>query len=397
MVAPIAIVSYIDPKESISNGKLNSWIKECVTTYLSLFLRLATIYLIMFVVSLIASTVISNGTNVGGLLSQDTSYNIWVYLFLVIGAFMFAKQVPNIIEKIFGIKGSGELHLNPFKNAGAAALIGGVAGAGLSSVASGISAFNTSKSNKESTGTALMRGLGGAGGGLLRGVYDGATAKNLADVGRRSMTNAGIAARNASIARGTNMFGRTAARARNAFGMPSRKEIMDQGIDQRETVSKHISNIDKYMEGELAKKSDLWKNIQAQRTRYEQLRAEGKISAQEYTDFNNQAFSDEKALKRMFYEAGGITDANGNLLRDKNGKLVFGVDGYLTQDKASVLEEARDIGIDIKDINNWNEIDQIAKDIKLDVYTTRSSDEYRDATRYDQVVKREAGQRHVNH
>ena len=118
MVAPIAIVSYIDPKESISNGKLHNWIKECASTYFSLFLRLATIFLIMLLVSSITSTVLAGGE--GSIKKQidDTGYSIWIYLFLVIGAFMFAKQLPKIIENIFGLKGTGDLSLNPFKSIG---------------------------------------------------------------------------------------------------------------------------------------------------------------------------------------------------------------------------------------------------------------------------------------
>ena len=135
MVAPIAIVSYVDPKESISNGKLHNWIKECASTYFSLFLRMATIFLVMLLVSTITSSVLADGTISSQIPSDDIGYKIWIYLFLVIGAFMFAKQVPKIIESIFGIKGSGELSLNPFKtfasarDSGFGAAVGLTAGA----------------------------------------------------------------------------------------------------------------------------------------------------------------------------------------------------------------------------------------------------------------------------
>ena len=139
MVAPIAIVSYIDPKESMKDGKLHNWGHECFTTYVSLFLRLATMFFIMLLVQMIASSVLSNGEGesyIGTQIPED-SYNIWIYLFLVIGAFMFAKELPKLIESIFGIKGSGDLHLNPFKNAGMAALagVGATAGAAVGSAA----------------------------------------------------------------------------------------------------------------------------------------------------------------------------------------------------------------------------------------------------------------------
>ena len=148
MVAPIAIVSYIDPKESISNGKLHNWIKECASTYFSLFLRLATIFLIMLLVSSITSTVLAGGE--GSIKEQidDTGYSIWIYLFLVIGAFMFAKQLPKILENIFGMKGTGNLSLNPIKSikevistpaiaAGGAAIGGAVGGATANAIAAG--------------------------------------------------------------------------------------------------------------------------------------------------------------------------------------------------------------------------------------------------------------------
>ena len=167
MIAPIAIVSYVDPKESISNSKLYNWIKECASTYFSLFLRLATIFLIMLLVSKITSTVLAGGEDSIQAKISDTGYNIWIYMFLVIGAFMFAKQLPNIIENIFGIKGTGDFSLNPFKNpvmtAGLGMTIGGVAG-----VSAGLRA-----------GSAAGAPLRGALGGALSGVRQGFSTNKL--------------------------------------------------------------------------------------------------------------------------------------------------------------------------------------------------------------------------
>ena len=131
MVAPISIVSYIDPKENMGNSKLRNWINECVKTYVSLFIRLAVIFFILRLVSIIASSVFSDDGFVSKLNADE--YTIWIYLFLVLGAFMFAKQVPKLIESLFGWKGTGDLQLNPIKaitsNAAASGLIGGAVGA----------------------------------------------------------------------------------------------------------------------------------------------------------------------------------------------------------------------------------------------------------------------------
>ena len=73
MLAPISIISYIDPKEKSSDSKLGRWAKECATTYLSLFLRLATIFLAMLLVQMIADTVISDGGVTGDKVWADDS------------------------------------------------------------------------------------------------------------------------------------------------------------------------------------------------------------------------------------------------------------------------------------------------------------------------------------
>lgn len=145
-VAPIAIVSYIDPKESASNGRLHNWGMECLRTYFSLFLRLAIIYLAIFLVKLLISVFIDTALE-----GQSTMYyngiapegnlNIFVFIMLVLGIFTFAKKVPQMIEGIFGIKMSGELSLNPFKSG---TFTGALAGGALGSFAgfgAGIRAF----------------------------------------------------------------------------------------------------------------------------------------------------------------------------------------------------------------------------------------------------------------
>lgn len=123
IIAPIPILSYIDPKSG-KDGIFKKWLKEVGKTWASLFVRLAAIYFAIYVISLIdeATENISN-QNLG----------MWVSLFIVIGALMFAKQFPKLIEDIFGIKLDG-LSLHPIKTiseqaAGGKTLIGAGVGA----------------------------------------------------------------------------------------------------------------------------------------------------------------------------------------------------------------------------------------------------------------------------
>ena len=394
IIAPIPIISYMDPKQSGKDGMLGRWGSECFKAYISLFIRIAIIFFAFFVIDLVANQILVNPSDQIYLNEQAPTglMAVFVQVMVILGVFMFAKEVPKLLERLIpGMQGAGDLNLNPLKNPVAAGAIGGVLGAGLSSAASGISAYKASRANDENRGTALKRALGGASGGAVRGLKDGITAKNLSEVGRRSMTNAGVAARNASIAPGTTAAGRTGARVRNLFGMPSKKEEFDRGIERREMVTKRVDNMKKHIEGELAKKSDAYKNIQSARERYRQLAAEGAISAADLTEFNNNAYNEEQKLISMYWKAGGITDTSGKLIMDE--------DKFLASDKATLVDEMKDAEIDISKVNmnDYSSIDKMKKEQELKIYETRNSDEYRDAVRYDQVVRSEQSQFHRNH
>lgn len=157
-VAPISIVSYIDPKESISNSKLYKWIMETLKTFLSLFLRLAVVFLIVQLVNMLTSQIFLPLDSSGhGIYNEGIApspvMHIFVYIFLILGLFAFAKQVPKMIENLFpGFTGSGDLNLNPFKSGTAlGALAGGAVGGALGSVAgAGANFLAGTRANRES-------------------------------------------------------------------------------------------------------------------------------------------------------------------------------------------------------------------------------------------------------
>ena len=110
LIAPIPIISYIDPKNG-KDGLFKKWYQMCLTTYLSLFVRLLALYFGVYIISI-----------VGKMNLYDTSNNTlisdpFVVVFVIIGVLMFIKQLPKILEGL-GIKldsGSGKFTLNPFK------------------------------------------------------------------------------------------------------------------------------------------------------------------------------------------------------------------------------------------------------------------------------------------
>ena len=126
LIAPIAIISYIDPK-SAEKGAFSNWVKLLVSTYLDLFLRLAIIYFVMFIVMEIihGGLELPLGNGIIGLLST---------VIIIIGLFYFARQAPKFITDALGIKSLGMgVGLSGLFGA-AGALMGG---AGLSGAAAG--------------------------------------------------------------------------------------------------------------------------------------------------------------------------------------------------------------------------------------------------------------------
>ena len=126
LVAPIPIISYIDPNQEKS-GAFGNWLKALVSTYLDLFIRLAIIYFVIFLVEDIRQY---------GIYTQSTGLvdGALVFIVIALGLFFFAKQAPQFIKDLFGIKGG-------MSNVGLAGMLGGTAmalgGGGLAGFAYG--------------------------------------------------------------------------------------------------------------------------------------------------------------------------------------------------------------------------------------------------------------------
>lgn len=99
LIAPIPIISYIDPK-SAKDGAFASWVKSLASTYLELFIHLAVIYFVIFLIQdmIVNGIVINTGSGIIGVLS---------FIFIWIGLFFFIKQAPKFIKDVLGIKGGG--------------------------------------------------------------------------------------------------------------------------------------------------------------------------------------------------------------------------------------------------------------------------------------------------
>ena len=167
MIAPIPIVSRVDPKK----GKevFDKWVKVCISTYLDLFIRLLAIYFAIFVI-----TQMIDLRFVDAVTGLETEVNAFVKVFIILGALLFAKQLPKLIEDLTGLKMSGKFTLNPLKKLGEVPLAGGALAAGAVMATGGALALGRGGANliggglKKGAGTALNKISGGrVGSGLM--------------------------------------------------------------------------------------------------------------------------------------------------------------------------------------------------------------------------------------
>ncbi len=178
LIAPVPIISYIDPKSG-KDGIFQRWIKEVGKTWASLFIRLFSVYFAVFIVSKVEIIFPKD--------YQLKSSMFFVELFVIIGALMFAKQLPQLLEQLFPGMKMGNMQLNPFKKVadealGGKALLGtgaALAAAGLSGATNAAHRIAQTAQNVrdeagfENKARALFRGIGRTAGSTLAGATRG--------------------------------------------------------------------------------------------------------------------------------------------------------------------------------------------------------------------------------
>lgn len=93
IIAPIPIIGYLSPKK---DGIFQKWTKQCVTTYLDIFLREGIIYFVILLCQ-VFTTAYQNGT-----LLADLGNISWLgYIFIIMGLLLFADKAPKMLGELF--------------------------------------------------------------------------------------------------------------------------------------------------------------------------------------------------------------------------------------------------------------------------------------------------------
>lgn len=261
LTAPISIVGYIAAGDKI----ISSWFKEVGKTFLDVFVRIAAIAFYLFLINNLSSFMV------------DFEGKTWRYVlitFLIIGMLIFAKQVPDMIGKIFGVEMKSQGGIagrlgsmagvgNVAKKAWEAVRNPIAAGAGIASAGGALAArFNAIRKNSNeranklraagaSKGRIFADRLGTYAGGLLtmptstvRAFKNGVTKKNLQSIGAEANRYEN------THPEGSTFGGRLVDSVRSATGFESRADARIAELDRKKaTIDAQVdfnSSIQKY-------------------------------------------------------------------------------------------------------------------------------------------------------
>lgn len=148
IISPIPIISYMDPTAKKDGSSFDIWVKEVTSTYLELFMKLASMY---FVVYLIAQVFAADSI----LLNVDSGL---VEVFLVLGLLLFGKALPGYISKLLGIKAGsgGSTGLAGLMSAGGAILGGAGLMGGLAAGGAALSDASTAMKEGKAIGSGSL-------------------------------------------------------------------------------------------------------------------------------------------------------------------------------------------------------------------------------------------------
>lgn len=220
LIAPIPIISYMNPQAG-KDSAFNAWVKTLTSTYLDLFIRLASVYFVIFLIQDMIVNGVSISTTAGnGFLHVLSMIIIWI------GLFIFAKQAPKFIKQVLGLKEDPGKLFGGFGEIGAAmgmvASVPGAIGSARASYKASEMADKTRAAfgekdifgrtvNPESGFNRAKHIVAGISGGFAGGITGASAAFNAKDHGFRASMEA-MRKRNAeALAKGNNgstLFGR---------------------------------------------------------------------------------------------------------------------------------------------------------------------------------------------
>lgn len=263
LIAPVPILSYIDPK---TENVFQNWVKMIGTTFADLFIRLGILNLIVFFIKELDSN--GFGLHLDG---ATGIVPIFAKLFIILGLLMFAKAAPKFIADSLGIKDTGKFKL--FGGLGRLQATGSMLAGTVGSAATNWRAFRQEQPKREDVlqhpiaaraSNFFRRGVGAAGSALLGGAggfITGANALSGADSDFNKNVVRAQQNRNAQRASHSTMIGRFNDRQSQLWTGQSLADRDKQALDANIKAKEAIGNFKKRAQEEARKDSSITGNV----------------------------------------------------------------------------------------------------------------------------------------
>lgn len=259
LIAPIPIISYIDPIKG--EGIFKKWLSNVGKTYADLFVRLIAIFFAIFIIQQVATQPALKDFN------GNPIDNPFVIIFIIIGALMFAKQFPKLIQDITGISLDGKMQLNPFKKIseqaagikGISAVAAGTAGGLLTAGGNLAHRIANRKEDLKNKGKLRTAGgffastLAGAASGFVHSSRQAYSSGKMFQGVKKGIEEANTHRTEREIGKenGATAFGILKAKAQDAIGLPTDYQKTRMQIDNLQSVKKTVDSIDEAAKKEM--------------------------------------------------------------------------------------------------------------------------------------------------
>lgn len=265
LIAPIPIISYIDPK---TESTFQNWVKILGKTFADLFVRLAIINFVIFFIR-------EFGTNSLGItVAGNGLVGVFSKIFIYLGLLMFAKEAPKFIADSLGIKDTGKFKL--FGGLGRLHATGSMLAGTVGSAATNWRAFRQEQPKREDVlqhpiaaraSNFFRRGVGAAGSALIGGAGGLITGANALS-GAESDFNKNVVRaqqnRNAQRASHSTMIGRFNDRQAQLWTGQSLADRDKQALDANIKAKEAIGNFKKRAQEEARKNSNITGSVNIQ-------------------------------------------------------------------------------------------------------------------------------------
>ena len=239
VISPMAIVAYLSPKQ---DNTFTKWSKIYVSTYIDVFIRMAIINFIIFLIATIFDASADKGftfwTSVGN--PTDWKTKTFFIVVIIIALLAFAKKAPDLIKQLLpegaSKLGFGGWKLNDLvggKTIGKVGKMGaGVVGGALGGAAIGL----------------LSGSVGGAFGGLFKGAFSGLKGQGFSKTASSAWKSQrdSIKKMRDIKANGGNWLGYQVAKVQKGLGMRTAGDNDKQRVDDINTYIKYKDEIEGY-------------------------------------------------------------------------------------------------------------------------------------------------------